>query len=684
MFYLVAPLVAGSSAEPLTGAASQAHYAGAAAPRRVPGAWRRSSRRLSTAVAVHARRCSRSSSLIAWRAVASRARGSLYFIAAFFAIATQAVWSAVAPDARTAGTAVAIYVAFGVVSLGVPLVARRTSRPLEPAWGGGAVLLLGLGCCSFSRLRFGRTGRAVGAGAASRDHQRRRSSSRAPRGAARRLAGRQPAVVGRPDDAWWSRAAGSVGVLPSLLVVVGLDAGDARRPRWSLRNVDGAGAAAQAPFARGLYLGLVGHFFLFCSRPTARGRCRHGRCSRPSAAMTLAHQRRGALEPSRDHACGRHDCRGRGRRAGWSARAGTPEWGLTAVLAAAAVSGYALRLAAARRPFHGRRAASRGRPARRSSSASCRSSPLSTVGRCPPSRCCSPRTSSISCVLLALTAKFRWPFVAVGAVVPAWVAVLQWQAQPHLTVEWPKLLTMSVALYAVFAAYPFVVGRRARDSRDPYLAAVLASAMAFFGARAAFVAGELDWMIGAIPVIEGAVLARDVALAAEPRVSRSARPGRVSPSSPVPRWRLSPSRFRCSCSSSGSRSAGRSKARRWRGSTRGFPIAGSSTRALALLRRGVRPAGAQSRGARLRAARLDAHLQLVSLHLPRLRRGPVRRRAVPVEDERSASPEPARLVRCSRAPPSSCCSCCSISRSPTSTRPDRRSCSGSASPSRRI
>ena len=66
---------------------------------------------------------------------------------------------------------------------------------------------------------------------------------------------------------------------------------------------------------------------------------------------------------------------------------------------------------------------------------------------------------------------------------------------------------MSATLYAVFAAYPFVVGRRVRDSRDPYLAAVLASAMAFFGARAAFVAGELDWMIGAIPVIEGAVLA---------------------------------------------------------------------------------------------------------------------------------------------------------------------------------
>ena len=111
------------------------------------------------------------------------------------------------------------------------------------------------------------------------------------------------------------------------------------------------------------------------------------------------------------------------------------------------------------------------------------------------------------CVLLALTAWPRWPFVAVGAVVPAWVAILQWQTRNDLATTWPRLLMVSTTLYAVFAAYPFVVARRARASRDPYLAAVLASAMALFGARAAFVAGGLDWMAGLIPVLEGAVLA---------------------------------------------------------------------------------------------------------------------------------------------------------------------------------
>ena len=46
--------------------------------------------------------------------------------------------------------------------------------------------------------------------------------------------------------------------------------------------------------------------------------------------------------------------------------------------------------------------------------------------------------------------------------------------------------------------------------------------MAFFGARAAFVAGGLDWMIGAIPVVEGAVLALMLRslLSLEPRGQR--------------------------------------------------------------------------------------------------------------------------------------------------------------------
>ncbi len=69
--------------------------------------------------------------------------------------------------------------------------------------------------------------------------------------------------------------------------------------------------------------------------------------------------------------------------------------------------------------------------------------------------------------------------------------------------------------------------------------------MAFFGARAAFVAGGLDWMIGVVPVVEGAVLA--VLLRS---LLDSSRQGSAiwgdSRSSPVPRSLSSRSRFRCS------------------------------------------------------------------------------------------------------------------------------------------
>ncbi len=190
----------------------------------------------------------------------------------------------------------------------------------------------------------------------------------------------------------------------------------------------------------------------------------------------------------------------------WSATAGVPEWGLTAVLAAAAASAYGLLWTSLAGRFQA------GEQTAYAAGAALFVGELSLIaavegGTMPAFPVLLLAHVVNVCVLLTLTAIHRWPLIAVGAVVPAWLAVLQWQTRSDLATTWPKLLALSATLYAVFAAYPFVVGRRARDSRDPYLAAVLASAMAFFGARAAFVAGELDWMIGAIPVIEGAVLA---------------------------------------------------------------------------------------------------------------------------------------------------------------------------------
>jgi uncharacterized membrane protein len=109
--------------------------------------------------------------------------------------------------------------------------------------------------------------------------------------------------------------------------------------------------------------------------------------------------------------------------------------------------------------------------------------------------------------ILWLTWRYRWKGVALLAVVPAWLAVLQWQPPLAAAAQWRQLLMLASSLYAVFVAYPMVLGRRAADHRDPYLAAVVATAMFFFGARAAFIGGGLEWMIGVVPVVAGGVLA---------------------------------------------------------------------------------------------------------------------------------------------------------------------------------
>jgi uncharacterized membrane protein len=110
-------------------------------------------------------------------------------------------------------------------------------------------------------------------------------------------------------------------------------------------------------------------------------------------------------------------------------------------------------------------------------------------------------------LILALTARQRWRLVAIAAVVPAWAAVLQWQQMAEPAQAWGRLLLLAGALYAVFAAYPLALGARARDNRDPYVAAILGSAMFFLAGRHAMEAAGLGWAVGVVPVGVAAVLA---------------------------------------------------------------------------------------------------------------------------------------------------------------------------------
>jgi uncharacterized membrane protein len=97
--------------------------------------------------------------------------------------------------------------------------------------------------------------------------------------------------------------------------------------------------------------------------------------------------------------------------------------------------------------------------------------------------------------------------VTVAALAVSGVAIFQWQEGHDLQAEWPQLLVLSGAIYALFTGYALIVGPREPERREPWLVALGAAALTFVAAREAFEAGDLEWMIGVVPVVLGAVTA---------------------------------------------------------------------------------------------------------------------------------------------------------------------------------
>jgi hypothetical protein len=439
--------------------------------------------------------------LIAWRA-AVEGRGALYFIAGFFAVATQAVWSLQYLTAERLGTAVAIYAIFGIVSILIPLIARRADRALEPAEGGGFVLLASLALLLFltssqsiapaALWALGLLLAIVNAGLFVES-----------------AAGRLPLISLAGSlfswiilATWWWRAAGAVGVLPSLTVLTVLTLVTVGGHAWARMQTDSRDE--RADFGQGLYLGLVGHLFLVFVAANREWSLPPWPVFGTLAVMTLAMSavslvtRTPALHAAAAVAAAVIV-------AVWTAAAGAA-WVLTALAASAVVAAYALGwIAIARRSdSEGLATAAAGAVLFVGEATAVVASVVSTAP--PLVALLAAHVVNVS-LILALTWRRRWPAIAVFAALAAWVAVFQVQTDHDLSVSWRWLLTLAASLYAVFVAYPLLLGERTRGERDPYLAAVAASAMFFFSARAAFDAGGLSGIVGVVPIAEALVMA---------------------------------------------------------------------------------------------------------------------------------------------------------------------------------
>jgi uncharacterized membrane protein len=440
--------------------------------------------------------------LLAWRALAT-GDFPIYYIAAFFGLAAEATWSATHLTADHLRAAFALYAAFGAYSFGVPLLARRRGIVMEPRWAGGAVLLASL--CLLLFLAAGAHapvalwGLAALLAIVNAGIFIESASGRLP---ALSIAG--GALSWIVLAVWWGHAAATVGVLPSLLFVVLMTLTMLAGHAWAHRHTPDAGIAGVG-FRHGSFLALLGHLFLLFTALDPRWSVPPWPLLGAVTVLTLALSATSlAVEAGALHAAG--VIAAAAIVCAWSqAIRPMTAWSPVMIAAAEAVAADALVwLAGARR-----RGLTRAAGAATAALIIAEFTVVNgsgTLTAVPVAGIIAVHVVNVALVL-AIAWQNQWPWVASATVIPAWMAAANWHVDHAARADWRSSGAMTVALYTVFVAYPFVLGRRARGSREPYLAAIAASALFFFAARAALLQGGFDLYVGAVPVVESAVLA---------------------------------------------------------------------------------------------------------------------------------------------------------------------------------
>lgn len=445
--------------------------------------------------------------VIAWRALASEEAG-LYFVAAFFALAAEASWSAAHLTIDRLGAASALYLGFGVFYLGVPIAARHVGRRLEPRGAPGALLLASLALLLFLASGL-HAAAAIWGLALLLAILNAGLFIESAAGGLPWVSAAGGALSWLVLAVWWRNAAAIVGLLPSLLVVVGLTLVMLAGHAWAHAQrplVEQSDRTARLGFQHGIYLGLVGHFFLFFIAQTPAWSTPPWPMLGSLAVLTLAVSAASlAVQASELHAAG--VIAAAVVTLAWAHVTLQGAWAMVALVSIEVLVAYSLGwLSIARGARKATTIAAIGATAVLFI-AELTVIDLAAVSGAPPLAIVTSAHVINLSLILALAWNRRWPYVAPAAVAPAWLAVASWQAYHPQAAAWKGTLAMATALYAMFVAYPFVLHRRARDSRDPYLTAVAASAFFFFTARAAILQGGQTSIVGIVPVIEAAILA---------------------------------------------------------------------------------------------------------------------------------------------------------------------------------
>ena len=440
----------------------------------------------------------------------AKEEGAIHFLAAFFALAAEAVWSAehLGPDKLL--SALAMYAIFGLFYLGVPFAARRWNKRLQPEGSGAIVLFASLGLLFF-----------LAAGPV---------ATAALWGIALLLmilniglfleAGRSPLLLLAGlvlswivIAVWWTASVVTLVtfLIPGLFVVGGFSVLILGGNIWAAQRARAEGAAETPVFDQGLYLALIGHAFLLfvVLQPALAvppwpflGVLLVLDLAIGVAALysRLAELHLGALAASQVILVV------------WQFTVRSAPWPRVAILCALGIAGMGFvwfqlsrkRGISTREPAGVRFAAS-------SVLASLLGMGVVVAAETMPGMPGVALLAGASVILIVAILAIDWltdfHFLAPAVVVPAAFVVLVWSFEHFKPEIWQQQFFFATAIYAVFLVYPLAMGARARTRLEPYLAAVMASGAFFFFARESLMAGGFANAIGLLPVTQAALMA---------------------------------------------------------------------------------------------------------------------------------------------------------------------------------
>lgn len=436
--------------------------------------------------------------------------GAIHYVAAFFALAAEAVWSARYLDAAHLYSGLALYGAFGLFYVGTPLVARRFKRAFEPAGAAGVFALASLGLLLF-----------VAAGPSAHSALWGMALLIAVLNVGLLLESTSEgmpllSIVGTALSwavlaVWWWRTSDAWAIVPALVVMAGFALLTMGGSAWA-RSRAGAGEAVRG-FDANMFMGLIGHVFVVfvATRPelsippwpvfgalavlnlavltaalySRNGAVHHGATALTAVILML-----------------------------WTAAARVAPWPQVAVLAAgvsAALAFLALPLA--------RRVGAHSREFGVAAGAAVILAQV--VVLFAQAQTGSPGVYFLlgsELVFVAAALSLSWidieklDWIAVAAVVPAALGAAQWQALHPAASDWRSQLLLTGPVYLLFVLYPLLLGRRAGQARAPYIATVLASVAFFFLARHSLLLAGYEAYIGALPIVQALLLLPTLAL----------------------------------------------------------------------------------------------------------------------------------------------------------------------------